>query len=85
MDESSIYFSQNELSELDFDSLLQDDSSGITKTYGYVKDGEIFYKNISVSDLNSGENLLKHINAPFFESPNRLSLTIKKDSPIFLP
>lgn len=76
MDESSIYYSEKECTELKNNgyTLIEDTDSSEKrkgKCYGYW-DGEhgdsIVYKNISITNKKTGENLLECFGAPYFDS-----------------
>lgn len=76
MDESSIYYSEKECTELENNgyTLIKDTDSSEKrngKCYGYW-DGEhgdsIVYKNISITNKKTGENLLECFGAPYFDS-----------------
>lgn len=78
MDESSIYYSDDEVQKLEADgnTVLRHNVS--QKAYGY-KDSkdEIHFKNISINKYSdSNENYLKYYNAPYFDENNKKVLRI---------
>lgn len=81
MDEGSIYYSDDELESLiakvGEDNLL---SSAISKGkyYGYKKDGLTYYKNISLTNKKTGENLNDKFEAPVFENASTLTIPASK-------
>ena len=85
MDAESIYYTEGEKDELlasgiaenDF---LKTDVGGKTRFYGYKKDGEHFFKNISITDNETGVNRNNCFSAPVFENPRRLSITVRRDT-----
>lgn len=84
MDEDSIYYTDEDLSALAFmgyDKLLSSDVKGITKYYGYEKDGETFYKNISIINSRNNTNLNDQFKAPVFENPRTLSIPVESLAP----
>ncbi len=76
MDEASIYYSSNESRELENKGfvLLKDSNSSAArngKCYGYwdgINKDSIIYKNISIKNKKTGENLLSCFDAPYFDS-----------------
>ena len=80
MNLESIYYTEDEIKSLikkqgvDGTAFL---SSGINK-YGYIKDGEKFYKNIIIENAETGENMSSHFKAPVFDV-HRRTLTIEAD------
>ncbi|MBQ2081218.1 MAG: SUMF1/EgtB/PvdO family nonheme iron enzyme [Treponema sp.] len=82
MDKSSIYYSDDEIADLEnlpATRLLTTTDGGVERTYGYEKDGEIFYKGISIINNKTKENLNAYFKAPVFESPTTLSLATIDD------
>ena len=84
MSEDSIYYTteeitalKNEFSLTDQDFLPEGAVIGQTKIYGYTKDGEIFYKNISLVNNKSGKNIAHLFDAPSFENSRTLIITTK--------
>lgn len=89
MDEKSIYFTSEELPDLiasipaaDF-LPPYDENDPAKKYYGYKKDGNIIFKNITIIDnKNLTTNLLQYFDAPRFDDSRRLSIpTIKGHEP----
>ena len=82
MDKSSIYYSDDEIADLEnlpVTRMLTTTDGGVERTYGYEKDGEIFYKGISIINNKTKENLNAYFKAPVFESPTTLSLATIAD------
>ncbi|MBR6080693.1 MAG: SUMF1/EgtB/PvdO family nonheme iron enzyme, partial [Treponema sp.] len=82
MDKSSIYYSEDEIADLEnlpVTRMLTTTDGGVERAYGYEKDGEIFYKGISIINNKTKENLAAYFNAPVFEGPNTLSITTIAD------
>ena len=72
MDERSIYYTEPELIAIGaVDEYLKSDDDN-TKTYGYVKNGKKYYKNIEIRDRNSGDSLLDYFGEPKFNTPDML-------------
>ena len=59
------------------DYLLKTTVGGDSRYYGYVKNGETYFKNISIIDSSNNENIAKKYKAPVFENPRRLSIPVK--------
>ncbi|MEE3314700.1 MAG: EF-Tu/IF-2/RF-3 family GTPase [Treponema sp.] len=104
MDPCSIYYTNEEKQELldsgvTEENLLSTEVNGETKYYGYDKnrgtvrhpDWQSYFKNISITDADTGANLNKYFAAPVFESPRRLSIPVQKfdrhsrNTPISIP
>lgn len=83
MDESSIYYlSEAEIKGLGPDIELLPSSEDPKKTYGYIRDGKKYYKNIEIKDRYSGESMLEYFGEPKFTSPDMLVIpTGKKELP----
>ena len=83
MDENSIYYNAEELenliAEVGEENLL---SSNLNegKYYGYIKDGETFFKNISFADNDSYENITCCYAEPFFVTPRMLSINTSTEN-----
>ncbi len=78
--QDSIYFTDAEIENLKkkgVTDFLQISSSSEEWTYGYKKDGKIFYKNISIYDKETGENLLDRYGEPEFEGNDTFVLPTK--------
>ncbi|MBR6079499.1 MAG: hypothetical protein IKP60_04985 [Treponema sp.] len=84
LNEDSIYFTDDEVGKLGNTygvALLPPvNVNGRTRYYGYKKDGKTFFKNISITDNETGENLNDCFSAPRFENPRRLIVSVKKNS-----
>ncbi len=82
MDPYSIYFTQTEIDELknkgiadtDFLPPLDDTQQN---HYGYKKDDKVFFKNITIQNEKTGENLNHCFDAPEFENTRALSIAVK--------
>lgn len=81
MDPGSIYYSEEELGLIDYDSLLKDKSDP-DKIYGYTKNGLNYFKNISIVNNYDGSNLLEYFDAPVFENAKTLSVPVKTSNPV---
>ena len=88
MDVKSIYFTTDEIKELrdeikipDNDFLPAYDENDTTKKYyGYIKDGEIIYKNITIiNNKNLTTNLLQYYDAPRLKMQEDWLYQLKKD------
>ncbi len=82
MDKSSIYYSDDEIADLEnlpVTRMLTTTDGGVERTYGYEKDGEIFYKGVSIINNKTKENLNAYFKAPVFDSPTTLSLATIDD------
>ena len=86
MDPSCIYYSLDEINELkaelglsDQDFLPENAVPGMTDIYGYKKNGEYIYKNISIKNNESQENINNRFNAPYFENPTTLIIPANRD------
>lgn len=84
LNEDSIYFTDDEVYKWENTNgvtlLPPENVNGRERYYGYKKDGKTFFKNISISDNETGENLNDYFSAPMFENPHRLSISVKKNS-----
>ena len=83
LNEDSIYFTDDEVKKWEntygVTLLPPVNVNGRTRYYGYKKDGKTFFKNISITDNETGENLNDYFSAPMFENPHRLSIYVKKN------
>lgn len=84
MDEGSIYYTTDEISDLkkehsltDQDFLPEGAVIGQTKIYGYKKNGETFYKNVTLVNNKSGINIAHLFDPPSFEGSRILTITTK--------
>ena len=88
MDSDSIYYTDPEIIQLKAEGKipLSTTVKGAVKYYGYQKavDGvvETFFKNISIVNNKTDENLASYFNAPVFESSRVLSIAANKDKPL---
>jgi len=94
MDKSSIYYTKEEILNLyesgiaytDFLPEVTEDelseNGSLANHYGYKKNSDIFYKNISIKDYRNGRNLNNRFNAPVFENSKTLSITQNKKNEI---
>lgn len=90
MDSESIYFNEEEIEKLlqsgikkgDFlPPIPEDTADPPLNHYGYTKEGEAFFKNISIKNNNDGSNINSCFGAPVFENSRQLSIPVKnKDS-----
>ena len=74
MDESSIYYSTEEKNELmkGLDLAETDFLKDGTKLYGYTKDNQKYYKNITLTNNKDDSNLLSYFDKPFFADSRTL-------------
>ena len=81
MDESSIYYDDNEISNIiDEKKITINDflPEEVYPKYGYKKDGKQYWKNITIVDNASPENsLLDHFKNPAFEDPKTFVIQAK--------
>ena len=89
MDDRSIYYDDAELQELMAELGIDDvNNSNLLKTkvndvyryYGYKKDGQTYFKNISIINADKGTNYLPYFDAPVFETKNRLVIKEKSNN-----
>ena len=93
MDKNSVYFTEPELLtkrfelgiNYDADSasngnelLYYTDANNQKVYYGYIKDGETYFKNIYIKNRQTGDNLLSCFESPLFERNDTLSIGIKR-------
>lgn len=94
MDEYSIYYTNDEVTELmnsgiDRTNFLTFTINNELKYYGYkvaygppkAQKYRYYYKNITITDEN-GENLCSKFNMPIFENPRKLSISPNQESPL---
>lgn len=88
MSESSIYYTESELEEI-FGHELSDEEkdqqapykelvNGESVYYGYIKNGEVYFKNISIINKITGENLNSHFKHPVFDNASSISVAVDK-------
>lgn len=85
MDENSLYFTSSEIASIPkgFTLLPEGSTSESKNVYGYWKKNNpdtIVFKNIKITDNNSGENCLQYYDAPFFDTPSTLIIPAKSDN-----
>lgn len=83
MDDSSIYYTNDELKELakqgiSGSSLRSTKVGDDVRYYGYEKGAETYFKNISIVNSVNNENLVGNFKAPVFENPRKLSIPISE-------
>ncbi len=85
MDDSSIYYTEEEIRALkdlgiaDSDFLPEiSDELPLQNHYGYKKNGEVFYKNVLISDSETGVNRNDCFNPPVFDSKRILIISASK-------
>lgn len=82
MDESSIYYTEQELQGLGNVTYLSS-SSDSSKIYGYEKDGLQYYKNIQIKNRNNNDiSILDYFDEPEFIAPDTLLIPTKKGKTI---
>lgn len=82
MDPDSIYYTEAEIDTLTKTGILDEDflpplSETSKNHYGYKKDGEFFFKNISIKNGKTGESLNHCFDAPVFENSRSLVISVK--------
>ena len=84
MSEDSVYYTTDEIAALkkeysltDQDFLPQNAVIGQTKVYGYTKNGETFYKNVTLVNNKTGKNIAHLFDAPVFENSRTLVIATK--------
>ena len=80
MDPDSIYYTEDEINSLldgGAETFLSVDGG---RKYGYVKDGETFFKNIRITNNKTGQNIIDRFCNPVFENPRVLSIVSNKDA-----
>lgn len=78
MDETSIYYTSPEIAELVLQNveLLNTKTDRTGNWYGYKKNGETFFKNISIINSRNGANLNDKFKPPVFENPRTLTIPV---------
>ena len=93
MDDRSIYYDDAELQELmaelgiddvNNSNLLKTKVNDVNRYYGYKKDGQTYFKNISIINADKGTNYLPYFDAPVFETKNRLVIKEKRNNYSYL-
>ena len=89
MDDESIYYTDDELKTLMNDlgitdksdsNLLHSTINEVERYYGYKKDGKTFFKNISITNDRTGENLNHCFTKPYFETKRILVILANTSS-----
>lgn len=83
MDPYSIYYTQEEIDELKKSGVEEKDflppiSDANQNHYGYKKDNEIFFKNITIKNGKTGENINNCFDQPIFENTRSLTIPVKE-------
>ncbi len=88
MDKASIYYTQDEINQLVeegtadeplFPEKVQNEGGEEETVYkGYKKDGNVFFRNIMISDNRSGANLNYCFEPPYFENERSLIVRVKR-------
>ena len=87
MDESSIYYSEDEIAQLrttrgiSDQQLLKTVIKGEERCYGYVKDESVILKNISITDNTNGQNINTFFGVPYFETKRILIIPTNPQTP----
>ena len=86
MDEGSIYYTEEEIvalkkegvaDEVFLPEIPNDLTGSPLERYGYKKDGEVIFKNISIKNNNDGSNINSCFDMPVFETSRQLSIPVK--------
>ena len=79
MDPDSIYYTSDESNELSYlgYELLSTNVGGEDKYYGYIKDDETYFKNISIINSRNNANLAQRFKAPVFENTRTLAIPVE--------
>lgn len=75
MNENSIYFSDTELNQIPGITEIRQEKG---KKYGYVKNGVLYFKNITIINERTGASILDYYQMPYFESGKTLIIPTKK-------
>lgn len=83
MDPYSIYYTQEEIDELKKSGVEEKDflppiSNSNQNHYGYKKDNEVFFKNITIKNGKTGENINNCFDQPIFENTRSLTIPVKE-------
>lgn len=85
MASESLYYSDEEMGELKYEFGLENSNfleDGSSNYYGYVKDGQTFYKVISVIDQNTKISLLDNYGPPYLKASDSATLVIPNTKPL---
>ncbi len=80
IDPNSIYYTSKESSEISYlgYELLAVEVGGEQRYYGYKKDGETFFKNISIINSRNNANIINRFKAPVFENARTLIIPVQE-------
>ena len=83
MDEDSIYYTENELRQVenisDLDEILKSATKN-EKYYGYTTtDGKAYYKNISIQNNRNRNVLTQYYKEPVFDNPRTLTIVVDRE------
>lgn len=83
MDPYSIYYTQEEIDELKKSGVEEKDflppiSNSNQNHYGYKKDNEVFFKNITIKNGKTGDNINNCFDQPIFENTRSLTIPVKE-------
>ena len=83
MDPASIYFTEEEIAELMAEYGISKDDflppiDSAENHYGYKKGDEIFFKNISLKNNKTEENINAYFSEPEFENPRTLTIHVSE-------
>lgn len=77
MNKFSIYYKPEEIAALsDVSEFLTENGN----TYGYIKNGVTYFKNISITNDETGESILNHYKMPYIEGGKTLVVPAKSSS-----
>ena len=80
MDPSSIYYTDNEISSLEDEGVRTFLPTNGAKKYGHIKeDGKTYFKNISITNKKTGQNINDCFEGPFFDDASTLSIVASKN------
>lgn len=87
MDESSIYFTEDEIQELQAKNYTVLKQAETENAYAYLdENGQKFYKNISITQsTKDGVNLAKYFTIPCFDEDNKSTLRISANRDLLPP
>ncbi|MBQ2551826.1 MAG: hypothetical protein II563_03120, partial [Treponema sp.] len=80
MDPSSIYYTDTEISSLEDEGVRTFLPTNGAKKYGHIKeDGKTYFKNISITNKKTGQNINDCFEGPFFDDASTLSIVASKN------